>query len=98
MIGEPMGVLPTKARDHRAMTRPRSCGSEASWTVELPVVRNSYMNGSELTEETRDTLGGSDPPGPEGELGGPDPAGTGDDLGGLDPAGPEDEMAVPVRA
>jgi hypothetical protein len=43
MIGEPMGVLPTRARDHRASTRPRSCGSEASWTVELPVVRNSTL-------------------------------------------------------
>ena len=30
MIGEPMGVLPTSARDHSAMTRPRNCGSEAS--------------------------------------------------------------------
>src|SRR5580692_1469793 len=37
--GEPIAVLPTRAVDHRAVTRPRYSGSEASWIVALPVVR-----------------------------------------------------------
>jgi type II secretory pathway predicted ATPase ExeA len=35
-----IAVLPASAVDHSAMTRPRCCGSAASCTVELPVVRN----------------------------------------------------------
>lgn len=68
--------------------------SYGTWEVTV----ESYMNGSELTKKTRDTLGGPDPAGPEDELGGPDPAGSRDILGGPDPAGPENELAVPIRA
>ena len=64
----------------------------------MEVTVASYMNGSEPTEETRDTLGSPDPTGPEDELGGPDLSGKRDDFGGPDPAGPEDELAVLGRA
>jgi hypothetical protein len=53
--------------------------------------------GSELTEETRDTLGSPDRAGPEDELGEPNPSAGRDDLGGPDPAGPEDELGAPGR-
>jgi hypothetical protein len=36
MIGEPMAVLPTRAIDHSAVTRPRYSGSAASWMVAFP--------------------------------------------------------------
>lgn len=38
MIDAPIGVEPTNAVDHKAVTRPRNSGAEASWIVELPVV------------------------------------------------------------
>ena len=43
MTGEPIAVLPTRAIDHKAVTRPRYSGSEASWIVALPVVRNMTL-------------------------------------------------------
>ena len=43
MTGEPIGVLPTRAIDHKAVTRPRYSGLEASWMVELPVVKNMTL-------------------------------------------------------
>jgi hypothetical protein len=43
MTGEPIGVLPTRAIDHKAVTRPRYSGSEASWMVALPVVRKMTL-------------------------------------------------------
>jgi hypothetical protein len=49
MIGDPMGVLPTSAIDHSAVTRPRWSGSDASWTVEFPVVRNAILAASAST-------------------------------------------------
>ena len=39
MTGAPMAALPTRAIDHRAVTRPRYSGSAASWTMAFPVVR-----------------------------------------------------------
>ncbi len=38
-IGAPMGVLPTNAVDHSAVTRPRNAGAAASCAVLLPLVK-----------------------------------------------------------
>jgi hypothetical protein len=43
MTGEPIGVLPTRAIDHKAVTWPRYSGAEASWIVALPVVRKMTL-------------------------------------------------------
>ena len=50
MTGEPIAVLPTRAIDHRAVTRPRYSGSDASWIVALPVVRNMTLATATSTE------------------------------------------------
>lgn len=43
MIVAPIGVLPTNAVDHSAVTRPRYGGAAAIWIVLLPVVRKMML-------------------------------------------------------
>ncbi len=43
MTGEPIAVLPTRAIEYKAVTRPRYSGSDASWIVALPVVRKMTL-------------------------------------------------------
>jgi hypothetical protein len=58
--GAPIGVLPTNAVDHSAVTRPRNSGAAASWAVLLPVVMKNTLaapaTASSVTSNIAPTL------------------------------------------
>ncbi len=50
-IGAPMGVSPTNAVDHSAVTRPRNAGAAASCAVLLPLVKKVHAGGADQREQ-----------------------------------------------